>query len=89
MNYNVKFLRVCEVTIEAENLDIARWKINNQLRQFNPDTWKLVSIVPEGYVAPGEETNLADALPPDAQKVIERNEQFAKKVRRLTDPDVA
>ena len=84
MKYKVKFLRVHEVEIEAENLDGARWHVNNSLRQHNPDTWKLLSIIPADYVEPSKETNLADALPKEAQAVLDRNEGFAAKVRRET-----
>lgn len=50
--FTVKFQREFEVEVEADSLETAEQLARQVLLQFPPQTAKLLSILPEGYIEP-------------------------------------
>lgn len=92
--YNVQFLRRFDVEVQADNVGAAQLAVEAILAQFEKDSCKVLSIVPEGYVEPMAPSSVeaVAGLSKEAKEVLERNGGLAKKVAELTDqpePEVA
>ena len=82
--YHVKFLRLFEVDVEADDIKIAEALARQVLAQFPAGTCKLLEVKAEDYVEPivSNEPKLMDAA-------TIRNEALAKKVDALLPKEPA
>ena len=82
--YHVKFLRLFEVDVEADDIKIAEALARQLLAQFPAGTCKVLEIRAEDYVEPIEkvEPTITDAA-------AKRNEGLAAKVDKLLPKEPA
>lgn len=76
--YHCQFLRVIDVDVQAESIEVAQKQARALIAQFSAGALRLLSVTEDGYAEPTEEPKTADLNE-------RRNAQLAVRVRELTD----